>query len=63
MIFLLLRLAEGDVFLGCLFVEAPSAELAFRELIIFGLLEDLPLLFGWLVVVASCLLDAASQLK
>ena len=63
MIFLLLGLAEGNVLLGCLFVEAPSAELALNELIFFGLLEDLPLLFGRLVIVTSCLLDTASQLQ
>lgn len=63
MIFLLLGLAEGNVLLGCLLIEAPPAELALGELILLGLLQDLLLLFGWLIVIASCLLDTASQLQ
>lgn len=63
MIFLLLRLAEGNVLLGCLLIEAPPAELALSELILLGLFEDLLLLFGWFIIIASCLLDTASQLQ
>ena len=51
------------MFLGCLFVEAPSAKLALRELVLLRLLQDLLLLLSRLVIVAPCLFDTASQLQ
>ena len=61
MVLLLLRLAEGDVLLCCLLVEASAAGGALYHLI--GRLHDLLLLPGRLVIFVSGLLQAGPQLQ
>ena len=61
MVLLLLRLAEGDVLLCCLLIEASAAGGALYHLI--GRLHDLPLLPGGLVIFVSGLFQAGPQLQ
>jgi hypothetical protein len=51
LVLLLLRLAEGNVLFGGGLVEAASAELAFREVVVAGVIQDLLLLLRGHVVV------------
>lgn len=61
LVLLLLGLAEGDVLLCCLLVEASAAGVALDHLI--GRLHDLLLLPCGLVILISGLLETSPQLE
>jgi hypothetical protein len=63
LVLLLLGLAEGNVLLSSLPVEAATAKLTFSELTVFGSLQDLFFLLCGDVIVVTTLLNAGTQLQ